>query len=273
MNPYEVLGVARTATADEIKRAYRGLASRHHPDKGGDTARFQEIQSAYDILSNPEKRAEYDNPPAQHFHFGGDFGGVDLNDIFAQFGFNPMNGRFTQQRAQRNRDVRFDVHLTLRDTLEDQTRTFSIKTHNGERREVDLRIPAGVTSGTQIKYPGLGDNRFTNVPAGDLYAQIHVQADPNFEVQGLDLVTGLTIDCFAAILGTEQTVTGLDGTQFVIRTPRYCQPGTKLKIAGHGLPAYGKDVKGNLYVRINISIPRQLSEPQLELIKTIQTNQ
>lgn len=275
MNPYDILGVAKNATDDDIKKAYRKLASQHHPDRGGDTAKFQEIQSAYDTLSDATKRADYDNPPTNNFHFHGNdqFNDEILKEIFGQFNFDPFNQRFTQRRVQKNRDIKFDVFLTLRETLSDQIRTFSIKTPNGLTNNVDLKIPAGITSGTQIKYPSLGDRQFTNLPAGDLYATVHVQSDPNFEVNGLDLITHLTIDCFSAIIGSEQTVVGLDNTKFIIKTPKYCQHGVKLKITGHGLPANGKDIKGNLYVQINISIPKDLSDRQLELIRSIQYNQ
>lgn len=272
MNYYEVLGIAKTATPDEIKRAYRKLASQHHPDKGGDTAKFQQVEEAYRVLSDPQKRAEYDNPAQQmgpnHFHFN--FNNGNMEDIFAQFGFD-MFGRRQAPSPRRNKDIRSELVLTLRETLTDQNKTLSIKTANGTRQNVDIVVPKGITSGTTMKYPGMGDNMFENLPRGDLYIIIHVMADPAYQVNGLDLITSLTIDCFQAILGSEQTVVGLDGKEFVIQTPQGCQPGTKLKISGEGLNGFQNDIKGSLYVAVNVKIPTNLTEDQKQLINTIIT--
>lgn len=272
MNYYEVLGVAKTATADEIKKAYRKLASMHHPDKGGDTAKFQQVEEAYRTLSDPQKRAEYDNPVQQmgpnHFHFN--FGNGNVEDIFAQFGFDMFGRR--QPQPRRNKDIRSELVVTLKDTLTEQKKTLSIKTANGNRQNVDIVVPRGITSGTTMKYPGMGDNMFENLPRGDLYITIHVMADPSYQVSGLDLVTSLTIDCFQAILGCEQTVVGIDGKEFVIQTPQGCQPGTKLKISGEGLYGFQNDIKGSLFVNVNIRIPTNLPEEQKQLIKTIASN-
>ena len=272
MNYYETLGINKNATPDEIKRAYRKLASQHHPDKGGDTAKFQQVEEAYRTLSDPQKRQEYDNPVQQmgpgHFHFN--FGGGDINDIFSQFGFG-QHSPFTRQAQRRNPDIRTDILLGLQDTLSDQVKTLSVRTANGERQNVDIRIPRGVTPGTTIKYQGLGDNVFGNLPRGDLYVTVNVIRHPTYQTAGLDLVTSLTIDCFQAILGSEQTIVGLDGKVFTIKTPIGCQPNTKLKIAGEGLPGFQQDIKGNLLVQVHISIPTNLSEDHLNLIQTIQT--
>ena len=271
MNYYEVLGVAKTASPEEIKRAYRKLASQHHPDKGGDTAKFQQVEEAYRVLSDPQKRAEFDNPMPQmgpnHFHFNFGQGQGDIQDIFNQFfgGQNP----FSQQHQRRNKDIRADIAVSLSETLDEQIKTLSIKTSTGARQPIDVRIPRGITSGTTIKYPGLGDNTFENLPKGDLYLTVNVMRDPRFEVSGLNLITGLTIDCFQAIIGCEQTVAGLDNKTFVIQTPAGCQAGTKLKISGEGLWGFQHDIKGHLFVQINVSIPTNLTTEQIEQIKHI----
>jgi curved DNA-binding protein len=276
MNPYEILGVAKTATPEEIKKAYRKLAAQHHPDRGGNTAKFQEIQAAYDTLSDPAKRAQLDNPVHQmgpgHFHF--DFGNGDINDIFARFNFgggpNPFDNFRQQQQPRRNRDIRAELNLGLQETLEEQSKTLNIRTSDSRNQNIDIKIPRGITSGTTIKYPGLGDNMFGNLPAGDLYLTVNVLRHPSYTANGLDLVMGLTIDCFQAIIGSEQTVVGLDGKVFVIQTPQGCQPGTKLKIPGEGLYVFQQDIKGNLYIEIQVTIPKDLTEEQKQLIQTIQ---
>jgi curved DNA-binding protein len=274
MNPYEILGVAKTATPEEIKKTYRKLAAQHHPDRGGDTAKFQEIQAAYDTLSDPEKRSQLDNPVHQmgpgHFHF--DFGSSDINDIFARFNFGGGDpfGQFRQQQQRRNRDVRAELNVGLQETLSEQTKTLNIKTSESHQHNINVKIPRGITSGTTIKYPGLGDSMFGNLPPGDLYLTINVLQHPTYKVSGLDLVMALTIDCFQAILGCEQTIVGLDNKVFTIQTPQGCQPGIKLKIPGEGLWGFQQDIKGSLFVEVAVTIPKNLTEEQKELIQAIQ---
>jgi len=273
MDYYQALNVDKTASQEDIKKAYRRLASKHHPDKGGDTKKFQEIQTAYDVLSDPAKRQQYDNGGAQQFNFNpGNFGGHDINDIFRQFGFHFGGGPdpFAGFRNQRkNKDLRIEITLNLAETLNDQTKILNIKTTTGTNENVNLTIPRGVTQGASIKYSGLGDNMFTNLPRGDLYIHFNIRNDPNFIVQGLDLIKQLTIDCFDAILGCRQEITGLDGKVFAVQVPAGCQQGMKLKIPGEGLYGFQKDIKGNLYILMNISIPTNLNTEDLELVRTL----
>ena len=174
-NAYETLGVPKGASEDEIKKAYRRLASANHPDKGGDTGKFQEIQSAYETLADPQKRQQHDNPnpfggqPGHggfEFHFGG--GGPE--DIFQQFfnqgfGGNPFQ---RQQQPRRNKDLRININVTLAETLTEQRKSVSVMTTKSERFTVDVNIPRGVNNGTTIKYSGLGDNMFETLTRGDL---------------------------------------------------------------------------------------------------------
>ena len=273
MNYYETLGVQKTSSPDEIKRACRKLASQHHPDKGGDTARFQEIQTAYETLSDPARRQQYDNPQPQHQHFNFSFDSGNLDDIFGNFfgrGQNPF--QHARQQPRRNRNVQARIQLGLQETLSDCRKTFNIQIDSGKSRTVDITIPRGITPGSTIRYPGLGDQMFENLPAGDLMLTVDVLRNPNFEVHGLDLITSLTLDCFDAILGSEQQIVGLDGKVFVIKTPAGCQQGTKLKISGEGLWQFQNDVKGNLFVRVNVSIPKNLTEEQVNLVRSIKNS-
>ena len=267
MDYYSILGVNKQASPEEIKRAYRKLASQHHPDKGGDTAKFQEIQTAYDTLSDPQKRQEYDNPNfgAQNIHF--DFGDSPFADIFAQFGFG--RGGFQQQQPRRNKDLRVEVPVGLGETLNDQNKTISVQMTNGERQTVNITIPRGITSGTTIKYTGLGDSMFSNLPKGDLLVTIQVLPHPTYIPNGLDLITQLNIDCFDAITGCQQTVVGLDGRIFQVTVPAGTQPNTKLKLVGEGLWGFRQDVKGSLFVNVNITIPKNLTAEQEEIVRSI----
>jgi DnaJ-class molecular chaperone len=264
MNPYEILGVDRSASPEDIKKAYRKLASQHHPDKGGDTAKFQELQSAYETLSDPERRQQYDNPQHQHFHF--DINNGNINDIFSQFGFHFGPG-FARQ--QRNRDTRTSIIIPLSETLSDQNKTLSIRLSNGDRQTLNITIPRGITSGTTMKFPNMGDSSIQNLPAGDLLLEVIVEQDPNFTVYGLDLLTNLTLDSLKAIIGSEEIVKGLDGRQFLIKIPPGTQPDTRFKITGEGLYGFQNDIKGNLYAKIKLHTPQHLTQEEKSIINNI----
>lgn len=276
-NHYETLGVAETASQEEIKRAYRSLASKHHPDKGGDTAKFQEIQAAYAILEDSNKRSQYDaerrNPGGFRFN-GHDMGnGVPpgMEDIFSQFGFH-FGGRHPFNQPRRNKDLRINILLDLADTLEQQDKTVSVQTTNGQRFTVEVAIPRGVKNGTEIKYSGLGDNFFNTLPRGDLYVHIRILEHEKFAIQGNDLVTELPLNCLYAITGCETNIKGLDGKEFVLTIPRGCQNGTKLRIKGEGLWEFNQNIRGNLLISIGIFVPTDLDEDDIDAISDIIDN-
>jgi len=283
MTHYETLGVSETATPDEIKRAYRKLASQHHPDKGGDTAQFQAIQSAYDVLQDPAKREQYDherrNPGGFRFNVNGhDVNGMPphVADMFKNFGFNfggfPGGDPFGHMRQpRRNKDIRVEVPVTLASTLADQKKTVSIQNANGERQTVEVDIPRGVTNGTQIKYPGLGDNFFNTLERGDLFVVVLLQPHPNFEINGLDVVTTVRVDCLRAITGGEIEVEGIEGNRFVVNLPQSTQPDMVLRIKDQGIWQIHGSTRGNLYVKIALTVPRNLTTEQLATICEIQS--
>ena len=265
MDYYQVLGVSRTASQDEIKQSFRKLASKHHPDKGGDTAQFQQIQQAYAVLSDEQKRAEYDNPP-QNIRFN--FGGPDINDIFQHFGFSPFNGSPFQQGRKRNQDIKINLDFSLEETLYDQDKTVNIRLPNGSNKTYNIKVPKGITAGTTIKYPGLGDSSIPTVSTGDLLVSIMIKRHPEFEVNGLDLYKIYNIDVIDLMLGCEITVESLDKTLYNVRVPAGSQHDTKFKIPGKGLPGFQVDIQGNLIIVANAVIPA-LNDKQKQLIKMI----
>jgi curved DNA-binding protein len=272
MSHYDTLGVAKTATPDEIKRAYRKLASQHHPDKGGDTAKFQEIEAAYRVLSDPGQRQQYDTPQPQgmHFNFTGHDVPPEVKDIFNNFGFNFGGGQpfgFNQQR--RNRDLKIEIAVDLVSTLNNQTKTVSVQTTNGLRETIEVNIPRGVTNGATIKYAGLGDNLFNTIPRGDLYVQININNHPDFVVHGIDLYVKINISCFIAIVGGDVDIKTLDGRVLSLTIPQGTQPGVKFRIAGEGLYHLNSTNKGNLYAELNIVIPQNLTLEQLEIVRSL----
>lgn len=279
MDAYTTLGIARDATDEDIKRAYRKLAAQHHPDKGGDTAKFQEIQAAYETLSDPQKRAQHDNPGFnQNFHAGADgfefhFGHGSPEDLFAQFfsqGFKG-NNPFQQRHTRRNKDLRVTVPITLESTLQDQTKTISIQTTKGDRFPVDLNIPRGINHGSTIKFGQMGDNFFETLTRGDLYVIINIIPNEDFAVHGINLVKTVKISAFDAMLGVDKEITGLDGKTYSIKIPPGCQIGTKLGLAGQGLYQMGTDNRGDLIIDLNIQIP-SLNEEQKAALRSLNIN-
>jgi DnaJ-class molecular chaperone len=284
MTHYETLGIGESATPEEIKRAYRRLASQHHPDKGGDTAKFQEIQTAYDTLADADKRAQYDHerrnpgmPGGVHFQWHGGNPGMPggMEDIFRQFGF-PGGDPFEQfrhaQQPRRNKDLRVHIEVPLASTLAEQHKTLSVQTTGGTRETVDVTIPRGVTNGTQIKYPGLGDNLFETLARGDLFVQVSIAVPDNFYVNGLDLYTRISVNCLHAITGTVVNLTNIDGKQFELTVPPGAQPNTKFRISQQGLYQMNSHVRGDLYVELAITVPRDLMDWQMDLVKQINTS-
>ena len=284
-NAYETLGVPKGASEEEIKRAYRRLASAHHPDKGGgDTAKFQEIQSAYETLTDPQKRAQHDNPNPFHgfqqggphgSHFEFQFGGGGPEDIFAHFfnqggfGHNPFQ---RQHQPRRNKDLRVQMSISLASTLDSQKKTISVQTTKGDRYNVDVEIPRGINNGTTIKYTQMGDNMFDTLTRGDLYVIINVENDNRFELHGINLVSNLEIDSIDAMLGAEKSVAGIDGREYMIKIPQGCQYNTKFGLQGQGLYQMNSNHRGDLIVNVTIKTP-SLDEQQLNILRNIKTNQ
>jgi DnaJ-class molecular chaperone len=276
MTHYATLGVGENADADEIKRAYRKLASQHHPDKGGDTAKFQAIQTAYDTLSDTGKRQQYDMERQGmgngiHFQFNGGMPG-GIHDIFRNFGFPGAVDPFGQMRQpppRRNKDLRVEIAIPLVDTLSEITKTISVQTTNGHREILEVKLPRGVTNGTNIKYPGLGDNLFNTLPRGDLYVQIAVHGSEHFVVRGIDLYSQISVNCLTAIVGGTAIISGLDNREFELSIPAGVQPNTKFRIANQGLFQMNTLHRGDLYVELQLSVPQNLTPDQLQTIESI----
>jgi len=281
-NAYETLGVPKGASEEEIKKAYRRLASANHPDKGGDTGKFQEIQSAYETLSDPVRRQQHDNPNPFHgfqqggphgSHFEFQFGGNGPEDIFQHFfsqgfGHNP----FQQRQPRRNKDLRVQLQVTLASTLNDQQKTVSVQTTKGDRFNIDVNIPRGVGNGTTIKYTNMGDNMFDTLTRGDLYVIINVTADERVEIQGVNLITNLEIDSIEAMTGCDKIIQGIDGKEFSIKIPKGCQYATKFGLQGQGLYQMNTLYRGDLIVNVIIKTSI-LPDDKLNILKTLLNTQ
>jgi len=253
---YATLGVARTATQDEIKRAFRKLASQHHPDKGGDTRKFQDIQAAYDTLGDAAKRSQYDNPAPQ---FQGFPGGAQFNmgDIFSQMFGGGMGAGFPGQHPRRNH-MRMSLWITLRDVATGGARQVAVGSTQGQST-IEIDIPLGINDGDMVQYGGLA-------PGGqDLVVEFRVHPHPQFRRDGLNLTLDHKCVVWDLILGGDTSIATLDGNQLVVTVPANTDNGTTLRLRGRGL----RDRLGNtgdLLVKLHAQIPRAIAPELAEAI-------
>ncbi|MDL2223548.1 DnaJ domain-containing protein [Bacteroidales bacterium OttesenSCG-928-M11] len=296
---YKVLGVERNATADGIKKAYRKLARKWHPDlnPNDDAAhkKFQEINEANEVLSDPEKRKKYDqygenwkNAEAyENAGASGGFGGRGGQSAYQSYGgnfdfedfgatgysdfFENLFGRGRKSNSQRTasafkgQDYHGEVHLSLRDAAATHKQTIEI---NGKK--LRITIPAGVANEQQIKLKNQGGSGMNGGPNGDLYITFIVHPDPVFKRNGNDLYIRETIDLYTAVLGGEVTIETLDGKVKMTVKPG-TQPESKARLKGKGFPVYKKEGHfGDLFVTYNVVIPTHLSERQEELFRELQ---
>lgn len=273
-NYYDILGVKETADSDEIKRAYRAMASRHHPDKGGDTAVFQKVQQAYDVLGDQNKRAQYDHQrrhPHPEFRWANNEHSSEFTPFEEMFNFSFHPESFFRQRnhQRKNRNIKIQIILGLEETLSPVEKIIQIQ-HGSDIKNVKIDIPKGVRNQQSFKYSKLGDSSIANLPPGDLLVDVTVAPHEKFQVSGNDLITTLTIDCFDAMTGMQAVIQGIEGNELEFNIYPGTTPGAKYKLKGQGLPVINSNVRGDLFVIINISI-KKYNEQQMELIKKLKT--
>jgi len=284
MTHYDTLGISESASQDEIKKAYRKLANQHHPDKGGDTNRFQQIQSAYETLSNDQSRAQYDAERRGMGGFRFSVNGQDvgsgmpheMEEMLRNFGFafgagfgnsaDPFNV-FRQPR--KNKDLQIEIIVSLASTLDEQIKIINVRTSSGDTYPVEVKIPRGVKPGSTVKYSGLGDNFFASLPRGDLYVKVNIESNMEFGVENIDLHKTIEIDCIRAMVGGTVVVAGLDGKKFDINVPAGTQPGTRFRLAEQGLYAMNQNIRGNLIVNVKISVLTNISYEQQQGIRDL----
>jgi len=258
MDYYNRLGVNKSASPDEIKRAYKKLAMRHHPDRGGNQKTFQEINEAYDTLKDPNKKAAYDNPqPQMNINSG------NMNDIFSSF-FG--GGR---RVLRKNPDVTINVTVELEDIIEGKNIVGRYNLRSGEEVVANIHIPAGIESGQILQLKGLGDNINPNLPRGDLLAKITVKSHKRFVRDRLHLRTSCSINVLELILGTEIVIDKLGGGPIIVKIPAGTNPGTILSIAGYGIKDYRTQRTGNLYVEVKGTTPKLDRYEDLDRIKKL----
>ncbi len=295
---YKILGIDKSATEKDIKAAYRKLARKFHPDLNpNDTEankKFQQINEANEVLSDPEKRKKYDKygenwqhgeeheqyarqqqqRGQQYSGFGGGHGqgfesfegfgdGGDFSDFFQQM-FGGGGGRSRGQAKYRGQDFNAELRLSFREAAETHKQTLTV---NG--KQIRITIPAGIENGQTIKIAGHGGPGSNGGPAGDLYITFSVANDPNFKRNGADLYTNVKLDLYTAVLGGEITVDTLTG-KVKLKVSPGTQNNTKVKLKGKGFPVYKKhDEFGDLYLTYDVQLPTNLTDKQKELFKEL----
>ena len=308
MEYYKILGVAKTASADEIKKAYRKLALKYHPDKNPGSkeaeAKFKDINEAYAVLSDEKKRKEYDmygeTGFQQRYSQEDIFRNFDLNDILNQFGFNMGGGggrstfRFSsggggnpfdffsqaggggcggggcrsRHQPEKGQDQTYELSVTLTEVLHGAEKNISLR-RNGSIENVSVKVPKGIESGKRLRLSGKGAPSPSGGQPGDLYLKVTVQPHEQFTRDGDNLLLEKQIPFSGICLGTAVEIRTLDGKSLKIKVPAGMQPDAKLRIKGQGLPSGPIGERGDLYVKVIAQMPKQLTEEQERLISEL----
>ena len=288
-NYYDILGVSEDASNEQIKKAFKDIAKKEHPDRGGNEARFKEANEAYDTLKNSQKRHDYDtmrkfggtgtgggqHPFFNEDIFGDFFSGFGNGDMDFKSSFNFSRGPggeriFRQNRQPRgNRNVQVRMAISIKEAMTKSEKTINYKLPSGREEFATVNIPAGVQHGVTFKYAGMGDDSIKNLPRGDLMVIMSVLDSDGYTRKGNDLYTDKTIDCFQAVRGYEFNLKTLEDKIIKVKVPAGTQPNTILQVKGQGMPVHKTiGIRGNLYVKVHVLIP-QLSAADLKKIKDL----
>jgi len=299
---YKLLGVDKKASEGEIKKAYRKLAMKYHPDrnKGDKSAeeKFEKISEAYAVLHDKEKRKQYDTFGAsdfrQRYSQEDIFRNVNFGDIFREFGFengsfgnifmggggpgrgfsfsfggDPYTSRSAGRQAQaKGPDLVYELPVTLHDVLHGATKMIALE-EGGKTRKINVKLPKGMVSGKKIRIAGKGQPGAFGGPPGDLYIQAKVLGDPTFSLVGHDLFIDREIKLTEALLGTQIKVPTVDGKELNMKIPAGTQHQTKLRMKGYGLPEMKEGRRGDLYARILVTTPKRLNKKQKSIVQEL----
>ena len=290
---YKILGVEKNASSAEIKKAYRKMAMKYHPDHAkGDKAseeKFKQISEAYAVLSDEEKRKQYDTYGSadfnQRYSQEDIFRNFDFGDIFKEFGFggrgfstgdggfrfsfggggSPFGGRAGRQPAPKGSDLVYELPLTLKEVAAGTNKTISFQ-HQGRSQNINVKVPKGMIGGKKLRLAGKGEPSAYGGAAGDLYIKSVVLEDPTFSLDGHDLVVNREIKLTDALLGTQIPIPTIEGKELTLKIPPGTRHKTKMRLAGRGIPHMKGEGRGDLFVQILVNIPSKLTREQKKLI-------
>ena len=300
---YQILGVGKDASEGDIKKAYRKLAMKYHPDHSAGSKeneeKFKEISEAYAVLSDPEKRRQYDTYGSEDFRqrYSQEdiFKDFDIGDILKEFGFggasfytsggrqgrSRQNARYSfdpesifgfggrgggQQVQRKGRDMEYEIPLTLQEVAAGTSRTLSLASPAGGAEAVAVKIPKGLITGKKIRLAGKGEPSPYGGPPGDLFIRSKIVPDPVFEHKDYDLYVNRQVSLTEALLGTKITVPTIEGKHLNMTVAPGTKPKSRLRVAGQGLPHMKGSGRGHLYVVIDVKWPKQLNEKQKDLV-------
>jgi curved DNA-binding protein len=304
---YKILGIPKSASNDEIKKAYRKLAMKYHPDRNkGDKdaeARFKDISEAYAVLSDKEKRQQYDMYGSEGFQnrFTQEdiFRDFDFGSIFREFGFetsgrgqnifsqifggmgrnsfgtgrsrysSPFGAHGGMSRPSKGKDIVYELAITLDEAFNKSEKIISYQNEAYNQERVSVKIPAGISSGKKLRLQGKGYRGVNGGPNGDLYIQVKVLDHPLFKREGNDLFLAKDVKYSEAVLGAEVEVPTIDKKTLRLKIPPGSQDNARFRLKGYGMPRMSGHGRGDAYVILNISIPKALNKEQEDLIKKI----
>lgn len=272
---YQILGIPETASTEEVKKAFRKLASQYHPDRNQSPdaqTKFQQINEAHEVLGDPQKRAQYDQMrragATSSFGFYAHEGaGHNIHDIFDQIFRQHGFGGFHSQRPAKNPDTQIQVQISLEEAYWGKQIPIQFTDAQGKPVHIQVNIKPGTQSGTRIRYAGNGNRTHVNLPPGDLFVLVFIQPHDRFQVDGAHLILNQAISLWDALLGCKVDVQGIDGAAIQVQVPPVSGDQIMLRVPQKGMPqrADGK-LRGDLYVKIQVTWPTQLTHEQKQQV-------